>query len=126
MQWLMLQQNQPEDFVIATGVQHSVRDFVNAAAGALDLEIAWEGSGVNEVGRWNGQEVIRVDPRYFRPAEVDNLVGDAARARERLGWVPKITIRELVAEMVREDLKRAERDELLRLHGQSALDPHGQ
>ena len=118
MQWLMLQQDEPEDFVIATGVQYSVRDFVNVAAHDLDMAIAWEGSGLEEKGYdAAGRCIVAVDPRYFRPAEVDTLLGDASKAREKLGWTPKITFEELVREMVREDLRSAERDALVRKHG---------
>ena len=125
MQWLMLQQDQPEDFVIATGVQYSVRDFVDAAAHELGMFIRWSGQGVDEVGRdAKGRVIVRVDPRYFRPTEVETLLGDATRAREKLGWVPKISFAELVAEMVHEDLKSAERDELVKKHGFSAYDFH--
>ena len=151
MQWLMLQQEKPEDFVIATGVQYSVRDFVNAAAKEIGMQIRWEGHGVEERGylssspwpclpeiplrgpakgedgRGMGQEsncIVQVDPRYFRPTEVETLLGDATKAREKLGWTPKITFAELVAEMVREDLKAAERDELIKKHGFKAMDRH--
>ncbi len=136
MQWLMLQQDHPEDFVIATGVQYSVRDFVNAAAKELGMEIRWEGSGVNEKGYWADlslrrgeadaaiQPIVAVDPRYFRPTEVETLLGDPSKAKEKLGWTPKVTFYELVAEMVREDLKSAERDELIKLHGFKAMDYH--
>ena len=125
MQWLMLQQDQPEDFVIATGVQYSVRDFVNAAAKELCLEIRWEGQGVEEKGYdINGKCVVSVDPRYFRPTEVETLLGDPSKAREKLGWVPKTHFDELVAEMVREDLKSAERDELVKKHGYRARNYH--
>lgn len=117
MQWLMLQQEQPEDFVIATGVQYSVRDFVNAAANEMGMQISWQGEGVNEVGYLGEQVIVRVDPRYFRPAEVETLLGDASKARNKLGWAPKIRFEQLVAEMVREDLKSAERDELVKRHG---------
>jgi GDPmannose 4,6-dehydratase len=117
MQWLMLQQDTPEDYVIATGKQYSVRDFVNAAAAELDMQIAWEGEGVDEVGRLGRRPVVRVDPRYFRPTEVESLLGDASKARRKLGWTPRISFQELVAEMVREDLQSAERDELVREHG---------
>jgi GDPmannose 4,6-dehydratase len=117
MQWLMLQQDEPDDFVIATGVQHSVRDFVEAAARELGIHIRWHGNGVNEVGRYGAREIVRIDPRYFRPTEVETLLGDASKARDILGWTPKITFDELVSEMVREDLKSAERDELVRRHG---------
>ena len=123
MQWLMLQQDKPDDFVIATGVQHSVRDFVNAAAKELDIELRWVGSGA-ELHALDkaGRRVVAVDPRYFRPAEVESLLGDPTKAREKLGWTPKITFAELVAEMVREDLKSAERDELVKRHGYKAFD----
>ena len=125
MQWLMLQQDTPEDFVIATGVQYSVRDFVDAAAKELGLPIRWEGQGVDEKGYTaNGKCVVAVDPRYFRPTEVETLLGDASKAREKLGWTPKITFAELVSEMVREDLKAAERDELVKKHGYKAMDYH--
>jgi GDPmannose 4,6-dehydratase len=151
MQWLMLQQEKPEDFVIATGVQYSVRDFVNAAAEEIGIKIRWEGKGVDEVGYLVTQSsspspaskssapspqssvlstggstrtIVRVDPRYFRPTEVETLLGDPTKAKEKLGWTPKITFHELVAEMVREDLKSAERDELVKKHGFAAYDYH--
>ena len=124
MQWLMLQQDQPEDFVIATGIQHSVRDFVNAAASELGMQIAWQGDGVDEVGSWKDRVIVRVDPRYFRPAEVETLLGDASKARSKLKWSPKISFDELVAEMVREDLKSAERDEVVKKHGFAAYSYH--
>ena len=123
MQWLMLQQEKPEDFVIATGVQYSVRDFVNAAAAELGMKVRWEGRGVDEKGYdANGRCIVAVDPRYFRPTEVETLLGDASKAKEKLGWTPKISFAELVAEMVREDLKSAERDELIKRHGYKAMD----
>jgi len=127
VQWLMLQQDQPEDFVIATGVQYSVRDFVNAAAGELGMSIHWEGEGVEEVGYLSPQSsraIVRVDPRYFRPTEVETLLGDASKAKNKLGWAPKISFNELVSEMVREDLKGAERDELVKKHGFAAYNSH--
>ncbi|MBK7024661.1 MAG: GDP-mannose 4,6-dehydratase [Sulfuritalea sp.] len=125
MQWLMLQQEKPEDFVIATGVQYSVRDFVNAAAAEIGIAVTWRGSGVDEKGYdAQGKCIVQVDPRYFRPTEVETLLGDATKAREKLGWTPKITFAELVAEMVREDLKAAERDELIKKHGYQAMDHH--
>ena len=121
MQWLMLQQDQPEDFVIATGTQHSVRHFVEAAAEELDLRICWRGRGLNEEATdQRGKVIVRVDERYFRPAEVETLLGDPTKAREQLGWAPKVGFRQLVAEMAREDLKRAERSALLGRHGLSA------
>ena len=123
MQWLMLQQEQPEDFVIATGVQYSVRDFVNAAAKELGMQIRWEGQGVKEKGYdASGKGVVAVDPRYFRPTEVETLLGDPSKAKEKLGWTPKISFDELVAEMVREDLKSAKRDELVKKHGYKTMD----
>lgn len=122
MQWLMLQQNQPEDFVIATGVQYSVRDFVEAAAKELDISLRWEGQGVGEKGYdSNGNCLVAVDPDYFRPTEVETLLGDPSKARKKLGWVPRTSFEELVAEMVREDYKSAERDELVKLHGFKTL-----
>ncbi len=145
MQWLMLQQNEPDDFVIATGVQYSVRDFINAAAKELEMTIRWEGQGLEEVGYLvapssvspsplagttgtfsgspkgsesvPGTPIVRVDPRYFRPTEVETLLGDPTKARQKLGWTPRISFQELVSEMVREDLKTAERDELVKKHG---------
>jgi GDPmannose 4,6-dehydratase len=123
--WLMLQQQAPEDFVIATGVQFSVRDFVNAAAAELGIHIRWTGEGVQERGLdAHGKCIVSVDARYFRPTEVETLLGDASKAREKLGWVPKISFAELVAEMVREDLKAAERDELIRKEGYQAMYYH--
>jgi GDPmannose 4,6-dehydratase len=123
MQWLMLQQEQPEDFVIATGVQYSVRDFVNAAAKELGMQIRWEGQGVDEKGYdASGKCIVAVDPRYFRPTEVETLLGDPSKAKQKLGWTPKISFNELVSEMVREDLKAAERDELVKKHGYKTLD----
>jgi GDPmannose 4,6-dehydratase len=129
MQWLMLQQDSPEDYVIATGVQHSVRHFVEAAARALGLDIAWHGSGVNERGVISsilgakapgvvvGQTVIAIDPKYFRPTEVDSLVGDPGKARRRLGWEPRISFDAMVEEMVAHDLDAARRHKLLKSHG---------
>jgi GDPmannose 4,6-dehydratase len=129
MQWMMLQQDKPEDFVIATGLQYSVRQFIEWSAAELGIDIAFEGEGVNEVGKVRaissdsdaqlnvGDIVVRVDPRYFRPAEVETLLGDPSRAKEALGWVPEITVREMCAEMVAEDLKTAKRHALLKTHG---------
>jgi GDPmannose 4,6-dehydratase len=125
MQWLMLQQDKPEDFVIATGVQYSVRDFVNAAAKELGLALHWQGQGVEEKAYdAAGKCRVAVDPKYFRPTEVETLLGDPAKAREKLGWTPKTSFNELVTEMVREDLKAAERDELIKHHGYKAMDYH--
>lgn len=113
MQWLMLQQDFPDDFVIATGEQYSVREFVTEAASCLGITIHWQGQGVEEKGfDENGNCLVAVDPRYFRPTEVDHLLGDATKAREKLGWVPRIHFRELVAEMVTADLEAAQRDSL--------------
>jgi GDPmannose 4,6-dehydratase len=122
MQWLMLQQDEPEDFVIATGVQYSVRDFVNAAARDLGIKLEWRGEGVEEKGydRATGRCIVEVDPRYFRPAEVETLLGDPSKAKEKLGWSPQTSFQQLVAEMVREDLKDAERDELCHREGYKA------
>jgi GDPmannose 4,6-dehydratase len=132
-QWLMLQQDTPEDFVIATGRQYSVRDFVDAAATELGMTLRWEGQGVDEKGYWinpaaaeGGRErlVVAVDPRYFRPAEVETLLGDAAKARAKLGWEPRTSFAELVQEMVREDLAAAQRDELVKGHGYKTVARH--
>jgi GDPmannose 4,6-dehydratase len=121
----MLQQDQPEDYVIATGKQYSVRDFVNAAAREMGIVVHWEGKGVHEKGYTaSGRCIVAVDPRYFRPTEVETLLGDPTKAREKLGWTPKVTFDELVAEMVREDLKSAERDELVKANGFPAYDYH--
>ncbi|PTR09393.1 GDPmannose 4,6-dehydratase [Nitrosospira sp. Nsp5] len=124
-QWLILQQEKPEDFVIATGVQHTVRDFVNLAGRELDISIDWRGQGVGETGTdQHGKVIVKVDPRYFRPTEVETLLGDSTKAKEKLGWEPKTSFKELVAEMVCEDLKSAERDELVKKHGFAAYDYH--
>ena len=120
-QWLMLQQDQPRDLVIATGVQRSVRDFVHAAAKELGIAIEWRGEALEEKGYdASGACIVAIDPRYFRPTEVDTLLGDASRARELLGWQPKVSFDQLVAEMAREDLKSAERDALVQRHGYPA------
>jgi GDPmannose 4,6-dehydratase len=125
VQWLMLQQEQPEDFVIATGEQHSVRQFVDAAARELDIQITWAGKSVEETGTdQHGKVIVRVDSRYFRPTEVETLLGDSSKAKKKLGWVPRTSFQELVSEMVREDLKSAKRDELVKRHGFAAYDYH--
>jgi GDPmannose 4,6-dehydratase len=125
MQWLMLQQEVPEDYVIATGVQYSVRDFLNIAAQELGMKVDWQGSGVDEKGYdAQGNCIVSVDPRYFRPAEVETLLGDPSKAKSKLGWSPKISFEEMVKEMVREDFKSAERDELIKSHGYYANDYH--
>ena len=125
MQWLMLQQPRPDDFVIATGVQKSVRDFVDYAARELGIRITWRGEGVNEKGYTDeGKQIVAVDPRYFRPAEVETLLGDPTKAREKLGWQSRTTFEELVAEMVREDYKAAQRDQLVVREGFKAYEYH--
>jgi len=132
MQWLMLQQDTPDDYVIATGEQHSVREFVEEAAGALDIRIHWEGTGIEEKGYWmaaggdGGKTredacIVAVDSRYFRATEVDSLLGDATKARERLGWYPEISFRDLIQEMIGADFREAEREVLCRREGFKAL-----
>ena len=129
MQWLMLQQDKPDDFVIATGIQYSVRTFVNKSAARLGIELVWEGKGVNEQGRvvdikgmnapglQVGDVIVKVDPNYFRPAEVETLLGDPTKAKEKLGWTPKITLDEMVDEMVAHDLDKAKQHALLKSEG---------
>jgi GDPmannose 4,6-dehydratase len=117
MQWLMLQQDKPEDFVIATGVQYSVRQFIEKTATALGMQMRWEGEGVNEVGYWNCQAVIKIDPRYFRPTEVETLLGDPTKAKQKLGWVPEITLDQMIEEMVTTDLAEAKKHSFLKKHG---------
>jgi GDPmannose 4,6-dehydratase len=129
MQWLMLQQDQPEDFVIATGIQYSVRQFVETAARELGIEIAWQGKGVEEkgiiasvqgdkvTGAKVGQTIVAIDPKYFRPTEVETLLGDPTKARSKLGWTPRTTFSEMVQEMVAYDLEVARRHALLKSHG---------
>lgn len=129
MQWMMLQQDAPEDFVIATGVQYSVREFITWTAAEMGITLRFEGTGVDETATVEkvegnlapmvreGQVIVRIDPRYFRPAEVETLLGNPAKAKEKLGWVPEITAQEMCAEMVAEDLKSAQRHALLRTHG---------
>jgi len=126
MQWLMLQQDEPDDFCIATGVQYSVRDFVNFAYEYLGKSIRWEGEGVDEKGydSETGKCVVAVDPRYFRPTEVETLLGDPYKAKEKLGWEPKITLQEMVQEMMEADLQSAKRDALVKEHGFKAFDYH--
>ena len=118
-QWLMLQQPEPEDLVIATGEQHSVREFATQAAGCLGMRIEWRGSGLDEAGvdANSGKIVIQVDPRYFRPTEVDSLLGDASKARAKLGWKPEVSFADLIAEMVAADVELAERDQLIARDG---------
>jgi GDPmannose 4,6-dehydratase len=136
MQWLMLQQDKPQDFVIATGVQHAVRDFVTLAAAELGIQLSWQGTGVEEIGTVQaltsafpnvadapapalkpGDVIVRVDPRYFRPTEVETLLGDPSKAKKELGWQPQITFAHLVQEMVQADLAEAQRDDLCRHEG---------
>lgn len=135
MQWLMLQQEVPEDFVIATGVQYSVRQFVQFAAAELGITIAFQGEGVEEIGVVEkvdgdkakvkaGDVIVRVDPRYFRPTEVETLLGDPGKAREKLGWVPRTTFQELVSEMVNADFTSAKRDAMVKMAGFQAYDYH--
>jgi GDPmannose 4,6-dehydratase len=136
MQWLMLQQDTPEDYVIATGQQYSVRQFVDAAAAQLGMRLRWQGEGPQEEGvvaalddahsaaDLVGKTIVRVDPRYFRPTEVQSLLGDASKAKRKLGWQPKISFQELVHEMVREDFELAQRDSLIERHGYRALNQH--
>jgi GDPmannose 4,6-dehydratase len=146
MQWLMLQQDKPEDFVIATGVQYSVRQFIEKTAAALGMQIRWAGNGVDEVGYWTNPQpvmagakdviagsdpqsmpseipVIRIDPRYFRPTEVETLLGDPRKAKEKLGWVPEIALDEMVQEMAAVDLAMAKKCALLKMHGYSTVSP---
>jgi len=147
MQWLMLQQDEPDDYVIATGVQHSVREFVDAAAKELGMGLRWEGTGVDQKGIVKtidhavakpqsaviqsespsvneGDVIVSIDPRYFRPTEVDTLLGDPAKAKQKLGWTPKVSFDQLIAEMVAEDLKTAEKDALTRYYGYQTPDHH--
>ena len=121
MQWLMLQQEQPQDYVIATGQQYTVREFVQRCATLLELQLTWQGSGVHEKAvDQEGRSVVAVDERYFRPTEVETLLGDASKAKRELGWTPRISFDELVREMVEADLKAAQRDALVRKHGFAA------
>jgi GDPmannose 4,6-dehydratase len=124
MQWLMLQQDEPEDFTISTGKQYSVREFVQIAAKELGMDIQWQGSGISEKGVWQEKTIISVDPRYFRPTEVETLLGDSSYAKEKLGWEPKISFEELVKEMVQVDLKKAELDQLCQSQGYSTYNYH--
>ena len=121
MQWLMLQQEQPEDYTISTGEQHTVREFIEVAAQELNINIKWEGSGINEKGSWKGSTIISVDPYYFRPTEVETLLGDSTKAKKKLGWSPKTTFIELVKEMVEADLREAERDHMCQKNGYLTL-----
>ena len=124
MQWLMLQQEKPEDYTISTGEQHTVREFIEVAAEVLEMDIKWQGNGVNERGYWQGKTIVSVDSRYFRPTEVESLLGDSTKAKKKLGWAPKITFSDLVKEMVVADLKDAERDQLCKAQGYSTYSYH--
>jgi GDPmannose 4,6-dehydratase len=126
MQWLMLQQKEPEDFVIATGEQYSVRQFVEAASSELGIDIRWEGTGVEEIGinTHTGKRIVEVDPRYFRPTEVETLLGDPTKAKEKLGWEPRTSFEQLVSEMVIADLREAERDQLCSQEGYEVVNRH--
>jgi GDPmannose 4,6-dehydratase len=123
MQWLMLQQDKPQDFVIATGVQYSVREFVKRCAELLEMELVWSGEGVEEkaVDKTTGKTIVAVDPRYFRPTEVETLLGDPSKAKRELGWTPRTTFEELVKEMVEADYSAAKRDALVIEHGYKAF-----
>jgi GDPmannose 4,6-dehydratase len=124
-QWLMLQQDRPDDFVIATGEQHSVREFVQLTAAELGMSVNWKGEGAEEKGYdAAGRCIVAIDRHYFRPAEVDTLLGDATKARTRLGWAPRTSFRELVSEMARHDLLEAERESLVKRHGYRSFDHH--
>ena len=115
IQWLMLQQEQPEDFVVATGIQYTVREFIEFAAKTIDIKISWEGQGVDEKGYdENGDCIVEVDPHYFRPTEVESLLGDPTKAKEKLGWSPKTTLEEMVTEMMQADMQAAENELLLK------------
>jgi GDPmannose 4,6-dehydratase len=119
MMWMMLQQPEPEDYVVATGHQHSVRELIEVAAGRLGIGIGWEGKGVEEKGfdAATGRPIVAIDPRYFRPAEVETLLGDPSKAKKKLGWEPMVSFEELVAEMIAADLEEAEKDTLVRKRG---------
>ncbi len=133
-QWLILQQDEPEDYVIATGEQYSVRDFIENAVNYLGIKLAWEGTGLDEVGRVAesddsegpqvGDVIVRIDPRYFRPTEVESLLGDASKAKKQLGWEPKISFAELVEEMIKEDLEIAQRDAIVAKEGFKVFNHH--
>lgn len=126
MQWLMLQQDQPDDYVIATGIQHSVREFINIAAKHLDIFIQWQGTGIDEKGYniQTGKNIIKVEPKYFRPIEVETLLGDSSKAKKKLGWQPRISFDELVKEMITEDIKLAERDAFCQQEGFKTFNYH--
>ena len=126
MQWMMLQQEHPEDFVIATGVQFTVRQFINWTAEALGMHLRWAGQGVDEEAYWNDKPIVKIDPRYFRPTEVETLLGDPTKAKEKLGWVPEITVQEICKEMVVHDLEQAKQHALLKTHGHQVTQAKGE
>jgi GDPmannose 4,6-dehydratase len=124
--WLILQQDEPDDYVIATGKQYSVRQFIEFGGAELEMDIQWEGSGVDEVGidRNTGKQIVSVDPRYYRPTEVETLLGDPTKSKTKLGWEPKVTVEELVREMVAADYEDAKRDALVKAAGYKTFDRH--
>ena len=124
MMWMMLQQSEPDDYVVASGQQHAVRELIEVAAAQLEMRLAWEGQGVEEKGldAATGKPIVCIDPRYFRPAEVDTLLGDASKARRQLGWEPTISFEELIREMVMADLREAEKDTMIRQQGYRIYD----
>jgi GDPmannose 4,6-dehydratase len=126
MQWLMMQQDHPEDFVIATGVQHTVRQFIIWAADELGMQLQWVGEGVEEMAFWKGKPIVRIDPRYFRPTEVETLLGDPTKAKEKLGWIPEITAQQMCHEMVAYDLEKAKQYSLLKMHGHNVTQAKGE
>jgi GDPmannose 4,6-dehydratase len=121
MQWMMLQQDRPEDFVIATGKQYSVRQFIEWTSVELGMQLHWEGAGAEEIGYWNDKPIVKIDPRYFRPTEVENLLGDPSKAKEKLGWAPEITARQMCKEMTANDLKIAKKNLLLIRHSMKKM-----
>lgn len=126
MQWMMLQQDQPEDYVIATGVQYSVRQFINWTADALGMDLRWEGAGLAEAAYWNDRPIVKIDPKYFRPTEVETLLGDPTKAKQKLGWTPEISAKQMCHEMVAEDLEAARRTKFLRDNGFAAITNHSE
>jgi GDPmannose 4,6-dehydratase len=126
MQWLMLQQDKADDFVIATGTQYSVRQFINWTAEALGMDLNWKGQGINEVAYWQNRPIIKIDPRYFRPTEVETLLGDPSKAKDKLGWFPEISAQEMCNEMVSYDLEKAKQHALLKLHGHQVTQTKGE
>jgi GDPmannose 4,6-dehydratase len=124
--WMMLQQKEPDDYVIATGKQYSVRQFIEFGSAELNIDIEWKGEGIDEIGidRNTGKQIVAVDPRYFRPTEVETLLGDPTKAKDKLGWIPKISVDQLVREMVAADYEEAKRDALVKDAGYKAFDHH--